>query len=466
MRVTPSRRLTDKHQPSKARQGLVQVAGRVVEKLCCCVRAPMRDPEQKQPIGLPEDATEFDSSGFIQLGPNDVSYKVRTQPKMVHQYIIGDVLGEGSYAKVREAVDSITNRKVAIKILTKRKLKKLPAGESAVKKEVEVLNKLRHVNIVEIIDYFTIEEKEKIYIVLEYVGGGTLQGLIERAKDGVMPRRQAQLIFRQLLAAVEYMHSRNIVHCDIKPDNMMFTADGILKLTDFGVAEEIGLESDYEILTKSGGSPAFQPPEVKSGGHASSPVKIDIWAIGITLYIIATGKYPFSGTNIYAICENISKGEYKLPETLEPELSKLIKGILQLNPIERYSLQDMKRNPWVVNDITNDEPLLPYTAAVPPDHPHHDIFAQNYRIAAGQQGLYSSAEDYEDEEPTMFTMEGSEQSEQSNYSSGIHGKLKHSNNSNSPNSSMTNLPTTTLTTPPFASPTKTRRTKKSRCLVM
>lgn len=69
----------------------------------------------------------------------------------------------GSYAKVREAIDSITNRKVAIKILSKRKLKKMPGGESAVKKEVEVLSKLRHVNIVEHIDYFTIEEKEKMY---------------------------------------------------------------------------------------------------------------------------------------------------------------------------------------------------------------------------------------------------------------------------------------------------------------
>lgn len=72
----------------------------------------------------------------------------------------------GSYAKVREAVDSITQRRVAIKILSKRKLKKLPGGESSVKKEIDVLNKLRHCNVVELIDYFTIEEKEKMYPML------------------------------------------------------------------------------------------------------------------------------------------------------------------------------------------------------------------------------------------------------------------------------------------------------------
>lgn len=410
--------------------------------------------EQAHPIRT-GDATEFDSV-FTQLGPNDVSYKVRTQKK-VHQYLLGEAVGEGSYAKVKEAIDTSTNRKVAIKILTKRKLRKLPHGESAVKKEVEVLSKLRHVNIVEHIDYFTVEDKGKIYIVLEYVNGGTLQGLIERAHDGIMPRRQAQLIFRQLLNAVEYMHSRNVVHCDIKPDNMMFTTDGVLKLTDFGVAEEIGLESDYEILTKSGGSPAFQPPEVKSGGKASSPVKIDIWALGITLYIIATGKYPFSGTNIYTICENISKGEYQLPETLEPELAKLIKGILQINPMDRYTISDMRKNPWVANDITSDEPLLPYASASS-DRPQHDIFAQNHRASTGVQNLYSS-EDCEDE-PTMFQME---LSEHSNYSGGAQNTVPYPD-SPSLESSMTNLhdPTNT-TTPPFASP---KKRKKQRCLIM
>lgn len=414
---------------------------------------------QAHPLHVEE--TSFDGV-FVQLGPNDVSYKDRTQPKMVNQYILGDVIGEGSYAKVREAVESTTNRKVAIKILARRKLKRLPAGESTVKKEVEVLSKLRHVNIVEHIDYFTIDEKEKIYIVLELVNGGTLQGLIERSTNGIMPRKQAQSIFRQLLSACEYIHSRNVVHCDIKPDNMMFTTDGVLKMTDFGVAEEMGLESDYKILTQSGGSPAFQPPEVKTGtNNASSPVKIDIWAIGITLYIMVTGKYPFSGTNIYTICDNIAKGEYQLPETLEPDLATLIKGILQLNPGDRYSIQDMKNNSWVMNDIVNNEPFLPYTAA--PPEAHHDIFAQNYKSGGNQGGVYSSsAEDYEDE-PTMFTLD---ESEHSNYSTGTVPQLHFKNSdATSPNSSMTNLPSTSLTSPVAPSP-KPHRSKTSKCVIM
>lgn len=348
----------------------------------------------------------------------------------------------------------------------------MPQGEHGVRKEVDVLSRLHHVNIVEHIDYFSIDEKEKIYIVLEYIGGGTLQGLIGRATNGIMPRKQAQLVFRQLLSAVEHIHSKSIVHCDIKPDNLMFTIDGVLKMTDFGSAEEIGVESDYEILTKSGGSPAFQPPEVKSGTNASSPVKIDIWAMGITLYIIATGKYPFSGTNIYSICENISKGEYQLPDSLEPDLAKLIKGILQINPTERYTIHDIKNSSWVSTDIISDELFLPYHAASPPDQPAHDIFAQNYRLAAGQQALYGSAsDDFDDEEPTMFTLD---ESEHSNYSSGgavnHHNKLKHSNHTSnaSPNSSMTNLPSATLTSSSVHShhEREPKAKRKSRCSIM
>lgn len=323
-----------------------------------------------------------------------------------------------------------------------------------------------------------------MYIVLEYVGGGTLQGLIEHAPDGIIPRRQVQQIFRQLLLAVEYIHSRNIVHCDIKPDNLMFTSDGVLKMTDFGVAEEMGgLDNDYEILTKSGGSPAFQPPEVKSGSsNLFSPAKIDIWAVGITLYIMVHGKYPFSGTNIYTICENISKGEYLIPDTTEPELAALIRGILQINPSDRMSVQDMKTNSWVVTDIPIDpKPPIPYVNGDVIGTPHN-IFAQNYRASYGQ-GLHSSTEEY-DEEPTVFTQDESE--ENSTYSSGMTqnhtNKTRPSNSGASSLSQSTNtlthstnaLPSTSLTstvtsittnTTNSISPGKSRRSKV-HCAVM
>jgi serine/threonine protein kinase len=185
--------------------------------------------------------------------------------------------------------------------------------------------------------------------------------------------------------------------------------------------------------------------------------------MGITLYIMAIGKYPFSGTNIYTICESIAKGEYFLPDTLEPELAALIKGILQVDPGSRMTLQDMKNNSWVTTDIVSDEPLLPYvnTETGTP----HNIFAQNYRVSAGQ-GLYSSATDGEEEEPTVYTLD---ESENSTYSSGTtqqaHYKLRDSS-TDSPSQSMTALPSVTLTTTTPHSPAPTKRRSKARCVVM
>jgi len=314
-------------------------------------------PQQAQPTQNENIHHEFEM--FTQLQPSDISYKIREQPKMVHQYILGEILGEGSYAKVREAVDSITSRRVAIKILKKRHLKKIPGGENSVKKEINVLKKLHHLHIVELLEFFTIDEKEKMYIVLEYVGGGTLQGLVERAPDGKLPLRQAQAIFRQLLDGLEFIHSNMVVHGDIKPDNLMFTDDGTLKMSDFGVAEELTDEVDPDMLSKSAGSPAFQPPEVASGSDLISPFKVDVWAAGIVLYIMVVGKYPFSGSNVYTLFESISKAEYALPDTLDAVLVDLLHGILHADPRFRLTIQEIIDHEWVREDIADEEPFVP-----------------------------------------------------------------------------------------------------------
>lgn len=320
-------------------------------------------PQPSQPPQNEKINHEFEM--FTQLQPSDISYKVREQPKMVHQYILGEILGEGSYAKVREAVDSITSRRVAIKILKKRHLKKIPGGENSVKKEINVLKKLHHQHIVELLEFFTIDEKEKMYIVLEYVGGGTLQGLVERAPDGKLPLRQAQAIFRQLLDGLEFIHNNMVIHGDIKPDNLMFTEDGVLKMSDFGVAEELTDEVDPELLSKSAGSPAFQPPEVASGSDLFSPFKVDVWAAGIVLYIMVIGKYPFSGSNVYTLFESISKAEYAIPDTLDPILVDLLHGILHADPRHRLTIQEIIDHEWVREDIIDEEPFVPVGMGTP-----------------------------------------------------------------------------------------------------
>lgn len=134
---------------------------------------------------------------------------------------------------------------------------------------------------------------------------------------------------------------------------MLITRENILKLSDFGVAYI--MEQD-EI--RGNGSPAFQPPEVALGLDEPIGPKMDIWAAGLTLYIMVVGKYPFEGNNVYTLFENIGKGAYTIPETLDPTLSSLLFGMMEMDSHKRFSIEQIKSHQWM-NAILKDEPPVP-----------------------------------------------------------------------------------------------------------
>ncbi|EGC36695.1 hypothetical protein DICPUDRAFT_47007 [Dictyostelium purpureum] len=304
----------------------------------------------------------YSSNFIIHLNENEdngISYRSRkSQPKLVKHYILGEVLGEGAYGKVKDGMDSFTQKRVAVKILKRARLKKIPGGEASVLKEINITKKLHNKHVIKLIDHFIIEEKGKLYIVYEYVGGGTLQNLLENAPNGKLPQHQSQFIFKQLIEAIEYIHTQKILHRDIKPDNILFTHSNILKLSDFGVSEDSSQLEDFECLSRSYGSPAFQPPELTQFQTSFSPFKIDIWAMGVTLYLMTIGKFPFSGVNMYVLFENISKCKIEFPNDLDKDLVNLIKGILQVDHIQRFSLGQIKNHPWVLKYIPETEPSI------------------------------------------------------------------------------------------------------------
>ncbi|EGG23254.1 putative protein serine/threonine kinase [Cavenderia fasciculata] len=305
---------------------------------------------------------EYGGSNFIMQhledGVDEIQYK-RKGAKLVKNYYLGEVLGEGAYGKVKDGMDTFTQKRVAIKILKRARLKKIAGGEASVLKEINITKKLHSKHVIKLIDHFTIEEKGKLYIVYEYVGGGTLQNLLESAYLAKLPQAQAQSIFNQLIVAIEYIHSQKILHRDIKPDNILFTNDGILKLTDFGVSEDSSLIDDLEVLSRSYGSPAFQPPELTSFQRSFSPFKVDIWAMGVTLYLMTIGKFPFYGTNMYMLFENISKCNIDFPPNIDKDLCSLIKGILQIDHNQRFTIEQIKSHPWCTKLIESNEPFVP-----------------------------------------------------------------------------------------------------------
>ena len=121
-------------------------------------------------------------------------------------------------------------------------------------------------------------------------------------------------LFHQVVLGLIACHSKGVVHRDLKPSNLQLTCEGVVKIIDFGVAENLDQFSESEDTVKFAGTPAFQPPEVANGSRTFKALKVDIWAAGVTLYVMATGKTPFAGDKIEELYATISRGEYELPE--------------------------------------------------------------------------------------------------------------------------------------------------------
>jgi len=233
--------------------------------------------------------------------------------KFIGKYVMGELLGEGSYGKVKEVLDTDTLCRRAVKILKRRKLRRIPNGEQNVEREIKLLQRLNHLNVIKLFEVMHNKEKQKMYLILEYCVSG-LQELIESTPLKKFPIWQAHGYFCQLIDGLEYLHSQGIIHKDIKPGNLLLTTDGTLKISDFGVAEALDMFAEDDMCQTSQGSPAFQPPEIANGLESFPGFKVDIWSSGVTLFNITTGKYPFEGDNIFKLFEKIGEGVFEVPE--------------------------------------------------------------------------------------------------------------------------------------------------------
>lgn len=272
-------------------------------------------------------------------------YEKGTRPKYVGRFLIGDIIGDGSYSRVKEVIDSETLQRCAVKIMKKQRIKKIPFGEENVKRETRLLKRLNHKNVIQLIEVIYNEQKQKLYLIMEYCVT-VLDQLIDRAPNHKLPISQAHNYFVQLVNGLEYLHSRGVIHKDIKPSNLLVDNENVVKISDFGVSEELNMHSIDDSCFKSQGSPAFQPPEITRGEDKFSGYKVDIWSSGVTLYNITTGKLPFDGENIFRLFEKITKGRFVMPDELDSSLQNLLFGMLEKEPEERFCLKKVKSHDW------------------------------------------------------------------------------------------------------------------------
>ena len=327
-----------------------------------------------RPRGFLAGGRSLSGSSITSLGSNNSnrhSHKFRAQgvvykrdghgpdgnntPKIYRErYVIGRVIGEGSYAKVKEAFDLNNHCTVAIKVFSLRKLRRIPLGVSSMNRELKTFRKLiPHFSVVSLVDYWRDDTKDKNYLAMTYAPCGTLKSLIDRAPDHKIPLPQARRLFLCIVQGLSHLHHQGIYHRDLKTDNFMLLSEYSLCITDFGTAT-------FDPSTEGIGAPAFQPPEVALTGRAPSSAKLDIWAAGITLFVMVTGTYPFddSGT-VYQLFEDIGRCDIAFPDDLPEDLLELLKGMLKPDPEMRWSLEEIARAEWVTK---KEECLLPVPA--------------------------------------------------------------------------------------------------------
>ncbi|CAG8753973.1 6841_t:CDS:2, partial [Funneliformis caledonium] len=180
----------------------------------------------------------------------------------------------------------------------------------------------------------------------EMCENGVLMDVNIQKKSTPFPEEKMRLYFREMVLGFEYLHENGIVHRDIKPDNLLLSKDGVLKIVDFGVSEIFIKGNDK--LKKSAGSPAFMAPELCVAHHDEiSGQAADIWSMGVTLYCLAFGQLPFRKENILDMYESIKHDEFEIPEGTDPDLADLLKKILEKDPNKRITMLEIREHPWV-----------------------------------------------------------------------------------------------------------------------
>lgn len=254
----------------------------------------------------------------------------------IGKYQIIRNLGEGSFGKVKLAQHLVTGQKVALKIINRKTLAKSDM-QGRIEREISYLRLLRHPHIIKLYD--VIKSKNDIIMVIEFAGKELFDYIVQ---SGQMPEDEARRFFQQIIAAVEYCHRHKIVHRDLKPENLLLDDQLNVKIADFGLSN---IMTDGNFLKTSCGSPNYAAPEVISGKLYAGP-EVDVWSLGVILYVMLCGRLPFDDDFIPALFTKISNGVYTLPNHLSPGAKNLLTRMLVVNPLNRITIHEIMEDEW------------------------------------------------------------------------------------------------------------------------
>ena len=341
------------------------------------------EPDASQRRSLREPDVQHTHSATLRSDARGNAY--------LNQYVVIKDLGRGAFGKVKLCLNSQTNELCALKCINRKLLRRKYAGQGrdkgaqAVRKEIAIMKKLSHPNVVRLREVIDDESGQYIFMALEYVPGGPLYDPARYDGKG-MGEDLARKYFRSTLVGLAYLHAAGIIHRDLKPDNLLKHVDGTVKISDFGVSE-LFEEATNEGLASPGtpalsspgtsgdnraprtvrsavGTPAFLAPEIAKGGAARGEPS-DVWSLGVCLFYIVTGDVPFPGSTVESVVAKITDvprdgdpGDGDFLETLNrrgasPALRDLLRRVLDKNPETRMDLPAIAKHAWVTNDGEN-----------------------------------------------------------------------------------------------------------------
>ena len=307
----------------------------------CATPAEIRPSRvRKSIIALPGDSSPISNESKLLITPNSFVFKNITL--FSDMYILEDsVLGHGARGEVRLCTHKLTHDCRVVKIISKSRLPPEIVDSNSVFDEVNILKTLDHPNLPRFYEFF--EDHLNYYIVMEYCQGGDLFRKITEVTK--FEESQAAEIMSQILSGVNYLHSKGILHRDLKLANILLEDKNSLnlKIIDFDAATFFGKDYYKEMM----GTVLFMAPEVVTGMYNE---KCDLWSCGIILYVLLSGKSPITGKEA-SMLKKIPKIQIKLDEPIwgyvSPEAKNLLNSLLQLDPKKRISAADACVHPWI-----------------------------------------------------------------------------------------------------------------------